>query len=110
MALAAPAAAANGHERTAFSRLSVFMHDLVSAHEHMTDLFAQPGLDETSGRREQLSDLVDTVNARHRQSVIGFGLNRQPPGGYAGAKIAFGRVPDLSDKVSPQPDVFPHLM
>ncbi|WP_300395533.1 hypothetical protein [Henriciella sp.] len=86
-----------GHGGQDFSRLSVFMHDLVSTHEHMGDLFAQPGLTETRDRRDQLSDLVDTLNARHQQSVIGFGLNRQPPGGYAGAKIAFGRVPDLSD-------------
>ncbi|WP_158085677.1 Y-family DNA polymerase [Henriciella aquimarina] len=86
-----------GHTRSDFARLSVFMHDLVSAKDHMSDLFTQPGVAETRDRREQLSDLIDAVNTRHQQSVIGFGLNRQPPGGYAGAKIAFGRVPDLSD-------------
>lgn len=90
-------AAARGLDRVDYARLSVFMHDLVEAHDHMTDLFDQPGVSGMRERRERLSELVDTVNARHQQSVLGFGLNRQPPGGYAGAKIAFGRVPDLSE-------------
>lgn len=88
----------NAHERgldaTAFARLSVFMHDLVAQAEHVNDLFAPA--DPAAGR-DRLTDLVDSLNARHQRSVIGFGLNRQPPGGYAGAKIAFGRVPDPSE-------------
>ncbi len=86
-----------GYARTEFIRLSIILHELVSAQEHMLDLFVQSGPGDTHNRREQLSELVDAVNQRHGQSIIGFGLNRQPPGGYAGAKIAFGRVPDLSE-------------
>jgi DNA polymerase IV len=29
--------------------------------------------------------------------MLSFGPRHEPPGGYAGAKIAFGRIPDRQD-------------
>ena len=40
---------------------------------------------------------MDALNARHGTCVVSLGTHNEPPGGYAGAKIAFGRVPELNE-------------
>ena len=89
----------SGLDRLEFTRLSVFLHGLVREEDHVSDLFEAPcqSLRQSASGSGRLSDLVDRLNETHHRTVIGFGLNREPPGGYAGAKIAFGRVPDLND-------------
>ncbi|WP_300376229.1 hypothetical protein [Henriciella sp.] len=91
------AALERGAERHTFARLSVILHDLVTEQAYASDLFEPAGQRRGRDASSHLSDVVDGLNLKHQRSVIGFGLNREPPGGYAGAKIAFGRVPDLSD-------------
>ena len=43
-----------------------------------------------------MSAAVDSINRHYRSTVIGFG-NCVPPDGYTGAKIAYGRIPELED-------------
>ena len=47
-----------------------------------------------------LSEAVDALNARYGRTVVGFGRcgdAASTAAGYAGAKIAFGRIPELED-------------
>ncbi len=61
--------------------------------------FAPDLLDGADGRErqrwERLSAAIDELNARH--APVTFGPRVDLPGGYAGAKIAFGHVPSLAD-------------
>lgn len=40
---------------------------------------------------------IDEVNQRNSKTLVSMGPWTPPPGGYAGGKIAFGRVPDMED-------------
>ena len=42
----------------------------------------------------RLSDAIDATNLKYQSDVLTVGLQEQPPGDYAGGKIAFGRIPD----------------
>ena len=47
-----------------------------------------------------MSAAVDALNARYGRTVVGLGGCGEASGaaaGYAGAKIAYGRIPDLED-------------
>jgi DNA polymerase IV len=63
----------------------------------------QPDLLETRDERcarekwERLSDLTDALQVRYKKPILTLGPYYEPPGGYAGAKIAFGRIPSLAD-------------
>jgi DNA polymerase-4 len=77
--------------------LHVVLHDLVPAGEVARDLFDfAPDL-RTKRRWEHLSLLADRLNARYGRAVVNLGPWVEPPGGYAGAKIAFNRIPDEAD-------------
>ena len=39
---------------------------------------------------------TDTLNRRYGRTLIGYGQCGEP-GGYVGAKIAYGRIPELED-------------
>ena len=52
---------------------------------------------DTGDRRgATLSSAVDAINRRYCRTVVGYG-NCGSPGGYTGAKIAYGRIPDWED-------------
>ena len=62
------------------------------------ELFARTG--PARERAQALSAAVDALNARYGRTVVGFGHCGDAAGaaaGYAGAKIAYGRIPDLED-------------
>jgi len=46
---------------------------------------------------EHLSTVLDKLNTRYEATVVSQGTHIEPPGGYAGGKIAFGRIPDKED-------------
>ena len=48
-------------------------------------------------RWERLSDLTDALHERYKKLILTLGPQIDSPGSYAGAKIAFGRIPDLAD-------------
>ena len=43
-----------------------------------------------------LTAAVDALNSRYGRTLIGYGQCGEP-GGYVGAKIAYGRIPELED-------------
>ena len=44
----------------------------------------------------RLTAAVDALNGRYGRTLIGYGRGGDP-GGYVGAKIAYGRIPALKD-------------
>lgn len=77
--------------------LHVALHDLVPAGEVTRDLFELAPEFRARRRWERLSVLADGLNARYGRAVVNLGPWVEPPGGYAGAKIAFNRIPDEAD-------------
>ena len=77
--------------------LHVVLHDLVPACEVTRDLFEFAPEFQARQRWERLSLLADRLNARYGRAVVNLGPWVEPPGGYAGAKIAFNRIPDEAD-------------
>ena len=71
----------------------VMLHDIAKLHERGRDLFeAQNDRD-----WDKLTDVMDSFNRKEKKAIIHLGPRPKIPGGYAGAKIAFGRVPDAED-------------
>ena len=97
---------ANCKQRVATARLrhiGVMLHGLEHASERSADLFTDRTSAAQQQRNEAVSTAMDRLNARFGGDIIQLGFVKQPPGGYAGAKIAFGRIPDFED-FSRRPD------
>jgi DNA polymerase-4 len=77
--------------------LHVVLHDLVPAAEVTRDLFDFAPEFAAKRRWERLSLVADALNKRYGRAVVNVGPWIEPPGGYAGAKIAFNRIPDDAD-------------
>jgi len=87
-------------ENPAHTRLRsvhVTLHDLVAAGEQAEDLFGFTAEAQIKRRQEYLSVLADRLNAHYRGPLLHWGPWAEIPGGYAGAKIAFNRIPDAED-------------
>ena len=85
-----------GIEETKPKRLrsaSVMLHKIALPTQRGRDLFE----DQDSRDWETLTDVMDSFNRKEKRAVIHLGPRPKIPGGYAGAKIAFGRVPDAED-------------
>jgi DNA polymerase-4 len=88
--------------------VSVMIHGLIGEADIMTDLFAAShgvsgGAQDTADRAkwEKVSDLMDSLRAKLGPLALSMGLPAEVPGGYVGAKIAFGRIPDAEDFSGP---------
>ena len=44
-----------------------------------------------------LAETMDNIVYRYGSKAVSLGIWEEPAGGYAGAKIAFGRIPSLAD-------------
>ena len=84
--------------------VSVMLHGLMDENEIQPELFAasvNTGNHSADVRNteksERLSVLIDQLRRKHGPSAANFGPKVQLPGGYLGAKIAFGRIPELHD-------------
>lgn len=76
----------------------VALHRLVPAQDGPHDLLETPEAYVRRQRWERLADITDALNQRHGAAAAPhLGPRAELPGGYAGAKIAFGRIPDLAD-------------
>ena len=85
-----------GIEETKPKRLrsaSIMLHKIALPTQRGRDLFE----DQDSRDWETLTDVMDSFNRKEKKAVIHLGPRPKIPGGYAGAKIAFGRVPDAED-------------
>lgn len=75
---------------------SVTLHGLSALSQRQGDLFGQPG-NLAVLRWETVSDMVDDMQARFGGDSLRLGVRENLPGGYAGGKIAFGRIPHELD-------------
>ena len=75
----------------------VVLHGLVPLDGGPRDLFDVADSLAARRRWERLSVLADLLHARYGRDVLSLGPAVEPPGGYAGAKIAFNRIPDDED-------------
>jgi len=71
----------------------VMLHKIALPTERGRDLFE----DQDTRDWDTLTDVMDSFNRKEKKAVIHLGPRHKIPGGYAGAKIAFGRVPDAED-------------
>jgi DNA polymerase-4 len=76
-------------------RLGVTLGELCLTRERQLDLLID---DEPDRRRyEAITEAMDGINRRYGKTVLSMGLWRPPPGGYAGGKISYTRIPRLED-------------
>jgi len=78
-------------------KLSVMLSGIAAEGSVAGDLFEQAEARTERARWEKITDAMDSLNAKHGACLVSLGPRKEPPGGYAGAKIAFGRVPDIND-------------
>lgn len=84
--------------------VSIMIHGLVNEDQLTGDLFGgtldqmgrESGIDDRV-KQEKLSDLMDALRKTHGAKAVSLGPYEEIPGGYVGAKIAFGRIPDEED-------------
>ena len=74
-------------------QVSVILFNLSTSDMVSRDLFE----DQKCQNWEHLSDIMDKFNRDNGRAYIHIGPRPKIPGGYAGAKIAFGRIPDKED-------------
>lgn len=77
--------------------VSVTLHGLCPQYADTDDLFADPAAAAESARWLRVAQTMDRINRRYGADMVSLGARVVIPGGYAGAKIAFGRIPDLED-------------
>ena len=82
---------------TRIKKLSVALHGLVPFEQWTDSLFDSAKSRAQRRRWDTLMTAMDGLNSRYEKCVVSVGVREEPPGGYAGAKIAFGRIPDLED-------------
>jgi len=71
----------------------IILHDIALPTQRGRDLFEE----QDTRNWDKLTDVMDAFNRKENKAVIHLGRRYKIPGGYAGAKIAFGRVPDKED-------------
>lgn len=76
-------------------RLHVTLHDLYQKGHIQHDIFTQKNPDQA--KWEKLSGAMDALNKKYKATAVSLGPWVEPPGGYAGAKIAFTRIPEEED-------------
>ena len=76
-------------------KVSVSIHHLQALKNRQKDLFTD--IDTDTGKWDALSQTMDNIVTKYGSKAASLGVWEEPHGGYAGAKIAFGRIPSLSD-------------
>jgi len=75
-------------------RVTVLLHGLRKERDMSGDLFCDIA---ATSKDEALSDVMDELNAKFGGNMLHLGQRVDLPGGYAGGKIAFGRIPSRAD-------------
>ncbi len=75
-------------------RVHVALYDLTRADTLQLDMFSD---NEEREKWASVTHAMDTLNNRYARTILSLGPWVQPPGGYAGGKIAYARVPDMED-------------
>lgn len=84
------------------AKVAITLHGLSRQKDTSGNLFTWRDNDAKTRQEEKLTDIMDAINAKSGQALIHLGPREEPPGGYAGAKIAFGRVPTKEDFAMPK--------
>ncbi len=81
--------------RAVIVRVGVTLSKLTPASERQFDLF----LDDNKVRQrcELITNTIDRLNQKFGKRVVTLGPWTPPPGGYAGGKIAYNRIPSAED-------------
>ncbi|MDA9865189.1 type VI secretion protein ImpB [bacterium] len=80
--------------------VSIILHGLVCEGEMTGDLFGDHVDNQDKSERdtwEKVSNMVDKLRSKHGSKAISLGAHEDVRGGYLGAKIAFGRIPEKED-------------
>ena len=85
--------------------VSVMLHDISHPQDLSGDLFDHAdSLESITGRPSgdwaKLMNVMDQLNEKHGRGLVTLGSRASLPGGFAGGKIAFGRVPDAQDFIT----------
>jgi len=75
----------------------VLLHAIARKNEVSEDLFNTNRVNPDDKTWDSLMTVMDDLNAKHGKAVLHVGARAKLPGGFAGGKIAFGRVPDKED-------------
>ena len=81
--------------RTEVIRVHVTLLDLTNADERQLDILLDD--DRTRRRWEQATDAIDALNLKYGATLVSVGPWTPPPGGYAGGKISYTRIPSAED-------------
>lgn len=81
--------------RAEIIRVGVTLAELSAANERQLDLLLND--DQDRQKCERITDTVDGLNRKFGKRVVTLGPWTPPPGGYAGGKIAFNRIPSAED-------------
>lgn len=81
--------------RSKIIRLGVTLLDLSPATERQLDMFVND--DATRQRWERITTAIDHLNAKYGKTIVNIGPWTPPPGGYAGGKISYTRIPRAED-------------
>ena len=76
-------------------RVGVTLMNLTKASERQLDWIYDD--DAERKRWETLTDIKDHLNRRYGKRILEFGAFDAPPGGWAGAKISYTRIPSAED-------------
>jgi DNA polymerase-4 len=76
-------------------RLGVVLLDLTRANERQLDIFLND--DDKRRRCERATAAIDALNRKYGRTLVSVGPWVPPPGGYAGGKISYTRIPRAED-------------
>lgn len=76
-------------------RLGVMLLDLTRASERQLDILLDD--DRTRRRCENATTAIDALNRKYGRTLVSIGPWTPPPGGYAGGKISYTRIPRAED-------------
>ncbi len=81
--------------RAQILRLGVTLLELTRASERQLDILLDD--DRTRQRWERVTAAIDALNRKYGRTLVSIGPWVPPPGGYAGAKISYTRIPRAED-------------
>lgn len=82
-------------KRATVARVSVTLLNLSPAQNRQTDILE---IDDAEIRdREAVTSAIDALNAKYGRTIVSVGPWLPPPGGYAGGKISYTRIPAAED-------------
>src|SRR5262249_42664742 len=81
--------------RVEIIHVGVTLCDLSPANARQLDLFLND--DRQRQKCEALTNTIDLLNRKFGKRVLTLGPWTPPPGGYAGGKIAYNRIPSAED-------------